>query len=68
MSALCLLLLKIFLEIFEAVIEFGAENCPPLLIFIVAAFLFMYNGCLPTLGAILLVIIGIIAFAVWLMI
>ena len=60
MSALCLLLLKIFLEIFAAVIEFAVETCPPLFIFLLAACLFISNGYLSKLGGILLMIMGLI--------
>mgnify|MGYP000323082911 CR=1 FL=1 len=48
-------------EIFKSMID----ACPPLLIFLIAAWLLMGNGCLPKIGGILLIPIGIIALVVW---
>lgn len=44
------------------------EACPPLIIFLLAACLFMNDGCLSNLGGIFLTIIGIIVLIVWFLI
>ena len=68
MKELLLLPLSIIGEIFEGILEAGVDDCPPLLLFLLAVCLFMNSGCLSTLGGILLVILGIIALIVWLII
>ena len=59
-------LIEIVVEIIESIVEAGIDICPPLLIFLFMACLFMTDGCLPKIGGILLIPIGIIAFIVWL--
>lgn len=44
------------------------DACPPLIIFLFAACLFMNDGCLSNLGGILLMLIGFVVLIVWLFI
>ena len=53
---------------FGEILEAGVDACPPLMIFLLAACLLMDRGCLSNLVGVLLIIVGIIAFIVWLLI
>lgn len=61
------LILGVFLEIIEEIVEAVVSFCPPLLIFIIAAFLFFGGGCLAEIFGALLVPLGIIVLIVWLL-
>ena len=65
MKEILALPLEIIFEIVESILEVGVEACPPLLLFILGACLFFGDGCLPKLGGVLLVVIGILAIIVW---
>ncbi|MBE8954914.1 MAG: hypothetical protein SR2Q5_04480 [Quinella sp. 2Q5] len=57
---------EILAKILESIVEAGVDACPPLLIFLFVACMFISDGCLPKIGGILLIPIGIIALIVWL--
>lgn len=61
------LIFGIFLEVLENIVEAAVSFCPPLLIFIIAAFLFFGGGCLAEIFGALLVPLGIIVLIVWLL-
>ena len=65
MKEIVLLPLEFIMEIFEEILETGIDACPPLLIFLFVTCFLMSDGCLPKIGGILLIPIGIIALVIW---
>lgn len=61
------IIFEIIEEIVEEIVEAAVSFCPPLLIFIIAAFLFFGGGCLAEIFGALLVPLGIIVLIVWLL-
>ena len=59
-------ILGIIFEVLENIVETAIEICPPLLILVIAAFLFFGGGCLARIFGALLIPIGIIVLIVWL--